>query len=1001
MHAIDSLTLERISRILKLVNKAIYTDPIPVTLAAWEAPGEPVSFAEASAQDYVPFKLGSTWGKAWSTWWFTLTFQLGHTDERPRELLIDPGFIGDWPGNQSEGLLRFKDGTILKAVNPQNYAWRLPDDMSGEVTIYFEAAANPDIMAKGWVPTNQGDRLTSSADPLYTFTRAEVATFNQEAWDLYFDLEVLHGLATNLEPASTRRAQIVAALDQAASAINPADVLGTAAAAREVLRPELERKAPTSAHHLHAIGHAHIDCAWLWPLRETVRKTARTFSNVLWLAEQYPDFRFACSTAQQYQWVKDNYPQLMPRIKDAVKRGQWIPVGGMWVEPDGNLPSGESLVRQLLLGQQLFVEEFGQRCEGMWIPDSFGYTAAYPQIAAQAEMKWFLTQKISWNQTNKFPHHSFWWEGIDGTRLFTHFCPVDCYDSVVEPKELLHAQKNFMDKGRASHSLLPFGHGDGGGGPMRAMMERLHRSTNLDGLPTVAIDSPSDFFATAMDEYAADAQTWVGELYLELHRGTFTSEANIKYGNRRCEALLHTAEYLWTLASVRDGASYPHQQLNQWWREVLLLQFHDILPGSSIAWVHREARESYLRLFDEIKASIAEAIETLGLTGDQHRLNVSPAPLVTRGASSWNVTAPYSTSTSEEPCEQKVSRDGNRVCNGVLTVDFNPDGTIGSVIDHRTNRELIGADANLFVLHTDVPNMWDAWDVDRHYLDSRRELRAIDSFDWDDSKQACTARIARSFGDSTITQTVTITAGSPWIEFDQDIHWHEKEVLLKWEVPTTLHAPTSQAEIQFGHVTRPTHENTSWEDAKFELYAHRWLRISEPNYGISIANDGTYGYDVRRDVVDGQVQTTPRLSVLRGPQFPDPTGDPGLHRRHWAVGFGTDTTEAIEKGYALGNEPLPVSQPVEPLFSVEGDGVYVETIKSAEDGSGDVVIRLYEALGNYSTARITPNFEVKTAYSTNIYEEDSEIAVPVSFREGSAHLTLSAFKFVTIRFVVK
>ncbi|MDO5728762.1 MAG: glycoside hydrolase family 38 C-terminal domain-containing protein [Actinomycetaceae bacterium] len=1000
MHAIDSLTLDRIDRLLKLVKERIYTDPVPVTLRAWEAPGEPVSFDEAKAQEFVPFELGSPWGKAWSTWWFTLTFTVNGNSERPRELLIDPGFIGDWPGNQSEGLLRLSDGTILKAVNPQNYAWRIPSDMTGEVTVYFEAAANPDIMAKGWVPTNQGDRLTSSDDALYTFTRAEVATFNHEAWDLYFDLEVLHGLARNLDPTSTRRAQIVAALDRAASALNPANVLESADRARQILRPELERHAASSAHHLHAIGHAHIDCAWLWPLRETVRKTARTFSNVLWLAEQYPDFRFACSSAQQYRWVKDHYPELMGRIKDAVARGQWVPVGGMWVEPDGNLPSGEALVRQLLLGQKLFLEEFGQRCEGMWIPDSFGYTAAYPQIAAQAEMQWFLTQKISWNQTNKFPHHSFWWEGLDGTRLFTHFCPVDCYDSVVEPKELLHAQKNFMDKGRASHSLLPFGHGDGGGGPMRAMMERLHRSRDLDGLPTVTIDTPSDFFATAMDEYADDAQTWVGELYLELHRGTFTSEASIKFGNRRCEAALHAAEYLWSVAAIRAGATYPNDQLNEWWREVLLLQFHDILPGSSIAWVHREAREAYQRLLGEINQSIGDAVAAAGFAGTGHKLNISPASRRLPAASSISVTAPYSTTTRDVTCTQNVTRDGNTVSNGVLTVRFNSDGTIGSIIDEEKNREIIGQDANLFVLHSDIPNMWDAWDVDRFYLESRRELRDLDSFEWVEDSDACTARIHRRFNDSTITQTVTIRPGSRWIDFEQDIDWHEKEVFLKWEFPTTLHAPASQAEIQFGHVNRPTHENTSWEDAKFELYAHRWLRIAEPNYGVSIANDGTYGYDVRRSVVDGTVCTTPRLSVLRGPQFPDPTGDPGIHRRRWSVGVGTDTSEAIESGYALNCASVEVGAEVEPLFRVEGEGVYLETVKLAEDGSGDVIVRAYEALGNYAHARITPTFEVADAYATNIYEEPSSVAPSVSFGDGSAHVRLSAFKFVTIRFVI-
>ncbi|NLE97210.1 MAG: alpha-mannosidase, partial [Propionibacterium sp.] len=346
--------------------------------------------------------------------------------------------------------------------------------------------------------------------------------------------------------------------------------------ARAELAEVLSRPAAASAHELFAVGHAHIDSAWLWPVRETVRKVARTCSNVLDLMDQHDDFVFAASSAQQYAWIQEHRPELFERMRRRIREGRFVPVGGMWVESDTNLPGGEGLVRQFVHGTRYFREQFDVDTSIVWLPDSFGYTAALPQIMAQAGARWFLTQKLSWNETNRVPHHTFLWEGLDGTRIFTHFPPADTYGSDVGMADLARAEGQFAEKAGATSSLLPFGYGDGGGGPTREMLARARRSADLEGSPKVRLASPEQFFAHAEEEYP-EPPVWSGELYLEFHRGTYTSQARTKRGNRRSEALLREAELWASTAALRVGAPYPYEELRRLWETVLLLQFHDIL----------------------------------------------------------------------------------------------------------------------------------------------------------------------------------------------------------------------------------------------------------------------------------------------------------------------------------------------------------------------------------------------------------------------------------------
>ncbi|MDX3640257.1 alpha-mannosidase [Streptomyces sp. MB09-02B] len=1003
---------ERVERVhTQRIKPAIYAATVPFEVEAWQAPGEPVPFEEAAAASYTPFAMDTPWGPPWGTTWFRMRGQVpAEWAGRRVESVIDLGFVGDWPGNQAEALVHLADGTPLKAVNPLNQYVPIGNPVRGGETIDYlvEAASNPDILADNFSKiTPLGDILTAGDKPLYTFRRADIAVLDEEVFHLDLDLQVLRELMVHLGEHEPRRHEILHALDRAMDAVDLDDVSGSATAVREILAPVLAKPAHASAHTISGVGHAHIDSAWLWPIRETKRKTSRTFSNVTALADEYEDFIFACSQAVQYEWVRDNYPQVWERIKKAVDKGQWVPVGGMWVESDGNLPGGEAIARQLVHGKRFFIEHFGIETKGVWLPDSFGYNASYPQLAKLAGNEWFLTQKISWNQTNRFPHHTFWWEGIDGTRIFTHFPPVDTYNARFSGEEMDRAVRNYQEKGAGKRSLAPFGWGDGGGGPTREIMERARRLADLEGSPKVVVEHPDEFFAKARAEYE-DAPVWNGELYLELHRATYTSQARTKQGNRRSEHKLREAELWATTAALHaPDYAYPYEKLDRLWKTVLLHQFHDILPGSSIAWVHREAEAEYARVAKELEELTTEAVAALG-AGDARVFNTSPrdrAEVVrtTAGAPAY-VTVPANGSAPLTPAAppHPVTVSGRVLDNGLVRVEIAEDGTLASVRDLVADREVLGDQGNLLRLHTDLPNYWDAWDVDKHYKNRYTDLLDPESITVVEEDPLLGAiRVECSFGKgSRLTQTITLRAGSPRIDFETDIDWHEAEKFLKAGFPIDVRAAHSSAEIQFGHIQRPTHTNTSWEAARFEVSGHRWVHVGEPGYGVAVINDSTYGHDVSRTVrEDGGTTTTVRLSLVRAPRIPDPEADQGKHRFTYSLLPGASIEDAVAEGYAL-NLPLRVADAAgapEPVVSVDGEGVTVEAVKLADDASGDVVVRIYESSGGRARGVLRTGFPLAGAQITDLLERPlSEAATD----GNGVPVTLRPFEVQTLRLAV-
>ncbi|MFD7446507.1 alpha-mannosidase [Streptomyces sp. NPDC059909] len=1027
---------QRVERVLdQRVRPLIHSAAVPLTVEAWQVPDEPVPFAEARAAEYEPFATGTPWGPPWGTTWFRVRGEVpADWAGRRVEAWFDLGFLSSWPGNQAEALVHLPDGTPVKAVNPQNQYVPVASPAAGgeQVALLVEAASNPDILADRFRrPTPMGDKRTAGTEALYTFARADLAVLDEEVWQLSLDLQVLRELMLELDEGEPRRHEILHTLERAVNALDLDDIPGTAEAARHVLADALARPAHASAHTLSAVGHAHIDTAWLWPIRETKRKTARTFANVTALAKEYPEFVFACSQAQQYAWVRDTHPQVWARIQEAVKSGQWAPVGGMWVEADGNLPGGEALARQLVHGKRFFLDAFGIETEGVWLPDSFGYTAAYPQLAKLAGMKWFLTQKLSWNQTNKLPHHTFWWEGIDGSRVFTHFPPVDTYNVVFSGREMAHAVRNYQDKGGGTRSLAPFGHGDGGGGPTREMLERARRLADLEGSAKVVIEHPNAFFAAARAEYP-DAPVWSGELYLELHRATYTSQARTKQGNRRSEHALRETE-LWATAAALHvpGYEYPYGELDELWKTVLLHQFHDILPGSSIAWVHREAEAEYARVATELEALTAQALEAVSGAGpvepwvynagprDRAEVVRVPAtlagildpglPRLSDGSAAVSVEVPASGCarvSPRVPVEPPVTVTNRALDNGLVRVDMADDGTFTSVRDLVHDREVLapGGKGNLLRLHSDLPNYWDAWDIDKHYLGRFTDLLEGATIRIaEDDRLLGALCVERSFGKgSRIVQTVTVRAGSPRIDIETEIDWHEAEKILKAGFPLDVHADRSAAEIQFGHVHRPTHTNTSWEAARFEVYGHRWVHVGEPGYGVAVINDSTYGHDVSRTTRedDGGTTTTVRLSLVRAPRVPDPEADQGLHRFTYSLLPGATIEDAVAEGYAL-NLPLrvgPGGAQMPPVVTTYGSSaVLVEAVKLADDGSGDVVVRLYESLGGRATTRLRTGFHTVGAVLTDLLERPLPDGPPLAVERDGVALALRPFQIVTVR----
>lgn len=991
MHVNHTQQHARIARFLRdVLDPARILDRVALDVEHWAVGGEPVPFSAAREAAYSPFVLGSPWGSAWDTVWFRIrgTVPASWQGSGAIELLVDLGYTDRLPGFQAEGTVYTTDGHIVKGLEPLNrYA---PVTTTGEIEYYIEAAANPNI-ADGFQfrATTLGRKETAGDAPLYVARSFDVVLRDRALSALWWDATTLLDLAQQLPDESVRRARILESLSRVVDVVDASNPRGGVDAARAILAPELVAPAAASAHTAIAVGHAHLDSAWLWPTRETVRKFARTLSNVLDLIDEYEDFRFVASSAQQYAWVEENYPELFARVKRAVAAGRIVPIGGMWVESDATMIGGESMIRQFAQGTRYFANAFGVTSDIVWLPDSFGFSGALPQIFRGVGATGFVTQKLSWGDTNRMPHHTFAWEGIDGTRILTHFPPVDSYMSDLGAADLARAERQFAEKSISSQSIVPFGWGDGGGGPTRDMIEGGRRKSTLEGSPKVVFGTPAEFFETVRHELV-DPPVWSGEMYLELHRGVFTTQVRTKQGNRRSEALLHEAELWAATAAVRAGAVYPYAELDTAWQLTLLNQFHDILPGTAIGWVHEEAERAHARVASIAHGIIENSLRVLTGDGDRE-LVAHPTPRGTRG---FSITEP-------DPCapvEVTSEPDGGAtLCSEQLLVRFDAKGEITSLIDRLQRRELTvpGVPAAALQLFHDRPSQWDAWDIEEHY---RRTPIALED-DATVDVVGTTVEVDRVIGGSGASLRWSLSGDGSSLELDMTVDWREDEKLLKIAFPVGLLADRTAAETQFGHVWRSVHTNTSWEAARYESVAHRWVYVEEPGQGLVIANASSYGWDTKRVVVDGRgVGTQLRATLLRAPRFPDPLADRAEQRFRLSLRPVTHVGAAVAEGYRLSRpaRPLRGASSVEPLVHVSEGSVVVETLKLADDGSGDLIVRLYESEGRASSATLTVDVPWESARRVDLLERDIEGEAVIRSRAG-VPLSVRPFEIVTVR----
>jgi alpha-mannosidase len=1003
------LTTSRLGQVLRdVLLPAVHRDSAPLEVSAFSVRGEPVSFEEALRGDYVPFQVGDSWGPPWSTTWFHVHGQVpdGWSGQSV-VAFFDLGFAGQ-TGFTCEALA-WKNGRPWRGVDP-NHRW-LPIDRP-EVEFHLEAGSIPAAILSGPADAPSMIALRESPAPAFTFRQAELRIQDQVLRKIALDFKILLELALALPEANQRAAEIIAALLRFADRVDPEHVAETAIDAAGELEEVMSRPS-TSMHLISAVGHAHIDTAWLWPVRETRRKCARSFSTALALMDEYSDYRFACSQPAQYEWMKETYPDVFRGITAKVGSGQWEPVGAMWVEADCNLPSGEALVRQLLYGKRFFMKEFGYETKELWLPDVFGYPASLPQLMAEAGCDYFLTQKLSWNEFNKPAHHTFMWEGIDGTRIFTHFPPADTYNGDFTAEQVVRSASNFKDQDRSSRSLYLFGWGDGGGGPEPVMIEAARRLRNLDGAPRVELERSIDFFEKSSAE-AHDLTTWVGELYFELHRGTYTSQSRTKRLNRRAEQALREAE-VWSVAAAPpalratsppsgEDNGYPAGELEVAWKRLLLNQFHDILPGSSIDWVYEEAERE-----------LEEVIETAGglTTAAQSKVAGSGSNFAV-----FNVTSHARREIVEvdgrpamveaPPCGWAVQDGAVRETGGAVTVagrvmenellrvEWDEQGLLTSIWDKEAERQVLagGERGNLLQIHPDNPARWDAWDIDLSYRDSVTDLVELAAQEVEVAGPLRAAvRFTRKFGGSKLEQRMVLDAGARVLRFETDVDWQEEHKLLKVAFPVAVRSARATYEIQFGHVERTTHTNTSWDLARFEVCAHRWADLGEAGYGVALLNDCKYGYDILGSVM--------RLSLLRAPTHPDPTADRGRHRFTYALmpHLGDFREAGVIAAAEDLNAPLRVvssglaAGAQRSLIEVDTPQVVVEAIKCAED-SDAIVVRLYEAWGGRRRARVRTTFPARRAALCDLLErERAEVAI----RDGELELEFGPFKILTLK----
>jgi alpha-mannosidase len=984
---------------------------------------EQLTLEQARERQGAPLPEGTAWGAKWEYAWFWGQVVLPAAAAGKRiALKLDVG---------AESLV-FINGVAAGAVDRQHSEVTLTTEgvPGARYEIHLEGYAGhgPRVHSPGPVPPGR-QSVPEPPAAQAVVGHSSFGIWEEEAYQLWLDVDMLWGVRQNIDPDSLRLMEIDRGLREFTNIVDfelpPAERRATFTAARARLKPLLECVNGSTAPTLYAIGHSHIDVAWLWPLVETERKCGRTSATQLALMEEYPEYQFLQSQCHLYWMTQQRYPEVYARILDAIKRGQWIPEGGMWVEADTNVTSGESLIRQFLYGKRFFRDELGVECEMLWLPDVFGYSGALPQIMRGCGIKYFSTAKIFWNYNggDPFPYNTFMWEGIDGSDVLVHL--TNNYNSHTDAASIIERWNKRIQKDGFSTRLVPFGYGDGGGGPTRTHLEYLRRMRDLEGVPRTRIASPIDYFKD-QERRGLPEERYVGELYFQAHRGTYTTQARTKRGNRKSELALREAELWSAVAGALKGYAYPQAQLEEAWRAVLLNQFHDIIPGSSIHRVYEEAEAAYEAVIDTAEETAGEA--AAALTDDSRAITVfnslswprqalvalpedfagavtlqgESLPVQQMDGEAWvQVQAPacgWTALRAADLCEMAHALPGavqatpQTLENEHLKVVFDEQGAIRSIWDKESGRELAAGRCNEFKMYKDVTTGWDAWDVDTSYefnpvaLDAPARIQAVAS-----GPLVGALRVTRTLNQSTMTQTISLERGSRRIEFETEIDWQESHKLLKVAFPVAIHANEAVHEIQFGHIRRPNHRSRPFDADRFEVCNHKWTALMESTRGCAVLNDCKYGVNVLGNSIN--------LTLLRSPLAPDMTADKGLQRFAYAFYAWNGCfaeSDLVREGYELNCPVMTVSGSAgeASMFSIDAPNVIIETIKLAEDGSSDVIVRLYESKCAATHCRLFTSLPCTKAQQTNMLEA---VERPLAMRQGAVALDLRPFEIKTVR----
>jgi len=986
----EKIYIERIKKLSERIKKQHYTKLADLTAEYIYDKKIPIPYEKAVKAKYKPIKLNEKWAETWGCAWFKF------------KGIVPANAKGEKIGviiNVDGEACWWKEGVPFLGLTNKIH-WYL-GSAKEFIPLYKKATGGEKIDLLLEAGANG---LFGAKEDDYLLKKMEIVAVNDEIINLSYDLDVLISLFENLPDKIPRRSKIIYGLNEVCNAWNDGKGIEKCL---ELTTDLLSKPANASSLTAYSIGHAHLDLAWLWPVRETHRKGGRTFATALKLMEEYPEYKFGASQPQLYEWIKTDYPKLYDRVKKVVKDNRWELQGAMWVEPDMNLTSGESLVRQCLFGKRFYMEEFGVEVRDLWLPDVFGYSAALPQILKKCGIDFFMTQKISWNETNVFPHHTFMWEGIDGTKILSHFLPTNNYNLGNTPTELIESEKRYAQSDVSDEFLNLYGIGDGGGGPSAHHIEMGLRQQDLEGVPKFKFSFAKEFFQKIAQIPEDRLPIWSGELYLELHRGTYTTQGLMKKHNRLLEQKLHNIEFLGALTN-----EFQQSELDEIWKNTLLNQFHDILPGSSINWVYKDANEMSalnLKKLDEVEEKLLSKLH--GVKSNKmdkyvvynsqswKRAEVIQLPvgdgiyLVGDGTSSSTFKAengkidyPLNIPSCGYTCilieqtdrnfpqkSKKISASEKLLENKLIKVKFANDGTISSILDKTENREVLDGNANELLLWEDEPNNWGAWDVNHFYRETTPEKATLVS-----SKiihlSEYSAVLQQNFtiGNSKIEQKISITNNSKIIKIENKVDWREEHKMLRVSARPDIHSEQASFEIQYGTIKRPTHSNTSWDSAKFEVTAQRFADLSQPDYGFAILNDCKYGHFVKGNVMS--------LNLLRSPKDTDKEAD--LHTHEFTFCYyphkgSLIDSDVLQQAHNL-NSPLmlfPVKELPEKkqrsFYNVIGKNVKLEVIKQAEDKNGKI-LRLYETAGTNTEIVLQLSQKCSEFIETDLLENDLE-----------------------------